>query len=696
MKEMGRLALLAVVAGWLLHTFATTRMYGAGDAVWYEHMLADYVLQLRAGVLPVFVGQTAYAFNGAVYPLRVAPLYQHLAGLIDLLTARSMGFVSLQHATVIFCGVCGIFGSYLTLCSLAPSRRWTAAALAVLYISCPGLLATIYTQDLYMTWMTVPLAPLVVYGIARTFRTDDLASQVWLVAPLAALWWAHAPIALWFTFIVAISQVVRLCRIGVSAGIVGRAIIGAALFAALAQYPFISVASITARGHPVTVVGTLAHPEKVIEFIRGTFPGSVLPLSPRAGSLSDMQLGYGLWLVLVLAAIAAFRIRSAEIALFVVSSCCLLVLVIPFGSVTTFLWEHLPSAVIRITYYWPMQRFYLIIAALLVVSGQLALSLGHSSRAARATTAAILGLSCAWSLWESRQFIRAAPARTASLETTNRAMRPENLVLMDHAYGLFPGLPPTFSNGAMDPTSEFRFLSRLNGEPLAPRGQVASEGTLVGTLDANPGILDLSPAMKLEAGRRYRLELRPRRSDMEGILQISGRDLFREYSLPSSGEAKAFGFAAGNRRDITLWSSNPAGDEVRLRFIPQNGTPASAFSDFGTFALREDSQRLNITSLVPLALTGYAPEPVNLESPRVYMPGYRSTVDGVPAPVTSSAAGLATVALEKEGRHEVRLWFQAPVKLELSYWTALLCWLAVLTYAVAGLLKTKSSAAPAR
>jgi len=87
---------------------------------------------------------------------------------------------------------------------------------------------------------------------------------------------------------------------------------------------------------------------------------------------------------------------------------------------------------------------------------------------------------------------------------------------------------------------------------------------------------------------------------------------------------------------------------------------------------------------------------VNLESPRVYMPGYRSTVDGVPAPVTSSAAGLATVALEKEGRHEVRLWFQAPVKLELSYWTALLCWLAVLTYAVAGLLKTKSSAAPAR
>ena len=67
------------------------RLYGAGDALWYANMLADYVTQLRAGDVPDLCGQTEFAFNGAVYPLRVAPMYQHLGGLLDLLTGRRSG-----------------------------------------------------------------------------------------------------------------------------------------------------------------------------------------------------------------------------------------------------------------------------------------------------------------------------------------------------------------------------------------------------------------------------------------------------------------------------------------------------------------------------------------------------------------------------------------------------------------------------
>src|ERR1700690_350402 len=157
-REYLGLGVLALAAAWLLHPFATGRMYGTGDAVWYAHMLADYVPQLRAGIFPIFVGQTEFAFNGAVYPLRVAPMYQHLAGLLDLLTGRTLGFFALQHLTVIFCGVAGIYACYLTLVRISPERRWSAVGFAVLYLSCPGLLATVYTQDLYMTWMTVPWA----------------------------------------------------------------------------------------------------------------------------------------------------------------------------------------------------------------------------------------------------------------------------------------------------------------------------------------------------------------------------------------------------------------------------------------------------------------------------------------------------------------------------------------------------------
>ena len=120
--EVARLLLLAAVATWLLHPFATTRQIGAGDALWYANMLADFVTQLRAGVFPIFVGQTDYAFNGAVYPLRVAPFYQHLAGVLDLLTGRQLGIFALQHLCVLVVGYAGIFSSYLALNALAPGQ----------------------------------------------------------------------------------------------------------------------------------------------------------------------------------------------------------------------------------------------------------------------------------------------------------------------------------------------------------------------------------------------------------------------------------------------------------------------------------------------------------------------------------------------------------------------------------------------
>jgi hypothetical protein len=135
--------LLTGVATWLLHPFATTLQIGAGDALWYANMLADFVTQLRAGVFPIFVGQTDYAFNGAVYPLRVAPFYQHLAGVLDLLTGRQLGIFALQHLCVLVVGYAGIFSSYFALNSLAAGQRWSAAGLATLYLSYTSLLGTI-------------------------------------------------------------------------------------------------------------------------------------------------------------------------------------------------------------------------------------------------------------------------------------------------------------------------------------------------------------------------------------------------------------------------------------------------------------------------------------------------------------------------------------------------------------------------
>jgi len=91
--EFLRLTLLAAVALLIAQPYFSPRLIGTGDALWYHHLLADAVTQFRAGVFPVFVGQSDYSFNGAVYPLRAAPYYQYLAIGLDLITGQTLSFL---------------------------------------------------------------------------------------------------------------------------------------------------------------------------------------------------------------------------------------------------------------------------------------------------------------------------------------------------------------------------------------------------------------------------------------------------------------------------------------------------------------------------------------------------------------------------------------------------------------------------
>jgi len=700
-QEWVRLGILGAVVAWLLHPFATHRLIGTGDAYWYANMLADFVTQLRAGVFPIFVGQSEYAYNGAVYPLRVAPMYQHLGGLIDLVTGHSLGFYTLQHLTVIVCGVAGIYSAYSVLCRIAPDRRWSAAGLSILYLSCPGILATIYTQDQYMTWMTVPIAPWAAYGIVRSFRKDDLVSEVCLVAPLAALWWAHSPIALWFTGIAFVSQVVRLGFVHWGLGPFKRSLVGALLFAVLAQYPFVSLAELHVPGQQSAELGALPHREMIMDGIRTTFPADVLPLTTNARALSDLQLGYGLWAVLAAALVLAFRVRSKVLWVLLACSIGLLVLLLPIPGVTAPLWTYFPETLVRITYYWPMQRFYLIIAVLLVVGTQVALGTDKIKRSSFNVAAGItISLGCAWSLWETRQFVAAGVERTASEANSARSERPENRPLMTHAYGLFAKLPARFTNGVADPAFEARLLDSTTGLPLPePRRKLVASGQFEGTVDANPGILDLSPQMGLEAGHHYALRFGFPGTPLKGILQITGRTFFREYSLPSSGESASFGSGPTNSREVGLWTTDPAGDTVTIRFIPMmHDVQIADFAHFGAFELYEldpKSERMHLESLLPYKVTVTASAPVRLETHRVFIPGYRAWNDEQEMSVKISNEGFVAFPVPS-GNHSFTLQYWGPSALRLSYWAALASWSVVLVWATIHAFSARNLCAPSQ
>jgi hypothetical protein len=399
--------------------------------------------------------------------------------------------------------------------------------------------------------------------------------------------------------------------------------------------------------------------------------------------LSDLQLGYALWAVLALAFAASLTAKRRDLPVLAASAGFLLLLVLPVPWITAALWNHIPDAVVRITYYWPMQRFYLIMAALVAAAGQIALESLPSRRGRTALVpAAFLLAGCCWSLWESRQFIRAAAERVATEASTAKLQRPENILLMDHAYGLFARIPAYFTNGVIDPRSQARLLSMDSGKPLpgAP-GRVIRSGPLAGIVDANPGILDLSPVLHIASGRRYALDFAFARIDVPGILQVQGRFLSREYALPSSGEALAFGSGAGNSRSIDLWTGEPTGEDVSLRFIPMLvGATAKEFAAFGSFTLREidpAAEPVRIDSLEPFAAEVRTESAALLETPRVFTPGYRATIDGHEAPVLSSDQGLASVPVPP-GDHTVSLWFVGPALLRLSYWTSICTWSAIL------------------
>jgi hypothetical protein len=674
-SEVARVGVLALAAAWLLHPFATARRCGGGDALWYAQMLGDFVTQVRHGFFPVFAGQTDFAFNGAVYPLRVAPLYQHLAALLDLLTLHSLGIFALQHLTVIACGVAGLFGTYATLCWIAPSRRWAAVGFSVLYLSCPGVLATVYAQDLYMTWMTVALAPFAAYGIVRSFRHDDLRSQLVLGASLASLWWAHSPIALWFTLVAAASQLVRLAAARAPQGSIARCLAGALVFAVLAQYPFVSVASLGSPGDPSAASVPLDNPGAIAEHIRSAFPAALLPVGTDVSGLGALQLGYGLWAVFLASLGVVSQRRRLDLAVLLGASGLLLFLIFPVPVLNRLIWGSMPGAVIRITYYWPMQRFYLIAAALLAAAGQIACDEWSSrSKGTRILFAISLSACCSWSLLQARPFLLWAEVGTSSAADTARSLRPENRILMDHAYGLFAGLPPHFSNGVVDPRSE----ARLVPSPSAvTQGRLIQSGPLAGKVDANPGILDLHPALHLDPDRRYQVKIVSSHGGVPGILQCIGRTFFREYRLPSSGEALSFGTGPSNSPFMDLWTTDPAGDDVEFRFIPdQPGPKAAALAAFGSFEFREltpGDEPVEVTALEPFTARVRTQRAALLETPRMYMPGYLATVDARPVAPVRSSDSLTEIEVPA-GEHVVTLAYQGPLLLRISYWGALLGW----------------------
>jgi hypothetical protein len=576
-----RWLLLLTAAGWLTSPFLTRSLVGGGDAVWYHHQIADAVTQFRAGEFPVFVGQTHPSFNGAVHPIRTAPYCQYLAGLVDWVTGRALGFHTLLHLTAMVSLIGASLTTYFALCWLAPDARWRAAVLAWIYVSAPGVVGLPFAQDLYMSTMTAPWVPLVFAATLQTWRRSSRAAPVVLGAALAALWWAHSPVALWTTLSVGIVFLVQGISGWRSPGAIrwwaGRAALAGVTLGLLGSYPVVSVLLLRAPGE--RIVPRIFDRPHLLSEIEGAFPQLLLPLSLERPLLTWIQPGYAVLLALGLALGFSFRLsdeRRRAVQVLLATAVVYLLLILPVPGLTAWVWLHLPEMVVSMTNIWPMQRLVIIIAGISVVAVHVVLPPWRGAGPGAPAVGRVLVVAALiWSTWEAQKLRALAQERTRPEHETVQLALEENVNVSEYAYQQLPQRPAHFIHGVREPGMEVRLLD-LQSEAVLISNKAAVENAATEPWQAlqpvpqpNPALVAFDPVLTLEPGQRYLLSFEFADPELRGVLRLVGKQLNRVYPLPAAGDAKGLGTRPEQEKSLTLWTSRTDGPEtVRLEFIP--------------------------------------------------------------------------------------------------------------------------------
>jgi hypothetical protein len=693
--EMLRWVALAGAGTALFLPYYQAGAVGTGDAQWYVVMLADFVTQLRAGVFPVWAGQSVYAFNGAVSPLRFAPWYQHAGGLLDLLTARALGFGALSNAVLAVNGLASGFVAYFCLRDMLPRRPGLACLLALLFVSSPGILAPLLAGDQYMTFMATPFIPVVLSGVYRCRTREDSSGPLRLAVGLAGTWLSHAPVALWCTLLAVATVGVELARRRQWRGDLRRLLPAGIAFLILGSLPFLSLLALD-NLNPAKADGVAAALQ-----IRACFPANFAPIQPTGDKLVMYQVGYAALGALVLAIAFLPKQPPRGTWWFFGATLALGVLVLPVPLLNRFFWTQVPVWFVTINNVWPMQRVFGIGAGLMLFS--FAVVFGDArianNRWVCGACLILLGALGLWAGHEARKLQRVAWASYRPPAALAAALDPRNVVLSRYAYATFAFVPAYLSHGYVDPLLENRLLAHdtlalmtANADRAAPpvRADAGSSavprlrqtGTLTAERTAGGDSHLLTPALSLGPGRRHALRLEFFETNEPGVLLLTGSGLFREYLLPDSGlgldhrgPPRAFGATATSSKVIALAPADPGQDVAALHFVPDgySGRKRYAFGRFWLYEFRPDDLAVVVKSWLPYHATVATAAPAYLETPRLWLGGYRATVNGRPAATKRSPDNLVMVELPP-GANDVVLTYQAPWWLRLSFWSGVCGW----------------------
>lgn len=688
-----RTAILVLLGAFVAGPFLTVRSLGTSEAYNYGLAVADAVTQARSGVFPPLVGQSEFAFNGRIHPVRTAPYLTTFACGLDLVTFRQLNFWALQNLALAFSLMAAAFTTYAALRRCAQAEPPAALTFTAAWLLAPGLLSAAYAMDLYMTVMSAPFVPLVVGAWVRALDgRRGFGTWLLLGASLGLCWWAHPPVALWLSLGTLAAHLPLLLTLRLRWTEIRDLLPAVAIGAALAGYVVVSALSVRSYGS----MSAARAPEAVVLEVVQAFPGSIGPISSAANELGDFQLGWLLWGVLALTLLLGLVRRNFTLLVLGGVTLLLLAFTVPVPGLTAWLWERMPTFAITMNGPWPMQRLYLVCAAIVVFAAARGGPLPKPSWLPKVVRdLAMLGVATlsVWTVYQGWRLIERGYSSRRDAEYTAYSHQSENINLTLIAYAMF-SLPPTFVNGVMDPMMETRILQRGTAAELTGNlSASAAEAREVmrGTLSAASGSGDiavLAPRLKLEPGKRYRLDLTFRSPPLKGALRLVGPNTLRVYPLPEAGEPRGFGMKPENRHSLTLWTSEAEPEIVTAELIGSGLGNARLlnFADFTLSTFDPAALPIRIHTWVPFRATVHSPQPGYLEIPRIFLDGYAATVNGQSVRAQRSPDGLVMAAVPA-GESQVEIAYPGSVLLRTSFWLSLATLAGVVLGAGAALLR---------
>jgi hypothetical protein len=693
--------LVLATASWVLHPFVYDTLHGAADALWYATLQSDAVAQARQGIYPVLNGQGIAQFDGAVYPFRIAPAVHNLAIWVDHLTLRSLAPIAIQNLMLFLVGLAGFGLAYVALSEVLGRRSIVAVLAATLLLTCPGVIGILYNTDLYMSWTTVPLIPLVWLGFIGCFRSGNpRASALLWGAALGATWWGHSPIAMWHTAIGGIGAVGLAFRhrrnlraLATIYAVAGAAFLATSVFPILSVEAYPPEASIDASGFQ------RADPGNVVYFLNQAFPKVFEPLSDLGRALSDFQFGYSLLLlmplVLLLAPWRSLRSRGLLIpfALLCLAWLGIATLLTPFPTLSLKFWTWVPAIIRNTTGNWVMNRLYLVGSGALLFSVAVAASAERRIRIGLAW----LGLAMvAYTLSQVGRFIYGSDHLRPAPGSGVKVMRPENIYPSRFAYIVFPKMPPTFNHGVVDPLWEHRILSPDGTRVIDDNASAALRaGTVV--LDApfvpppaGQIVWHLDAKVHLDPGTRYVGDFLWATPVPQGVAQFLGPSMNRVYAIPDYGEALSFGAGGDHRHWLSLFTSAEGGEDLQVLFHANAGVVPASVGRMRLLSYPSDRLPVRVASWIRYRATVTSPEAGLLEIPRMYQDRYSATVNQSPVHVTKSPFGMTAVPIPS-GTSEVRLFEPRPAALVAAFWFSLVAILVLVPYALVRVVRENAT-----